>query len=180
MAVRTCWASWNACQDRTGQDRTGQDRTGQEELEPWAEGKLVLSTTQGRFAVEDATYRPDTSSGRAMDVWMGDQWIAGQLSTPVSMTATTSSPMKAGFVRCVWICTFVCSEQALRSLAVGRRVRFDPLPGSCTGRWCIARKALLNERTNRMADQTTNTTANTPAPHKRDVLLVFPLIMHTI
>jgi hypothetical protein len=31
-----------------------------------------------------------------------------------------------------------------------------------------------------MADQTTNTTANTPAPHKRDVLLVFPLIMHTI
>jgi hypothetical protein len=42
------------------------------------EGKLVHSTTQGRFAVGDAMYGPDTSSGRAMQVRLGPQWISGR------------------------------------------------------------------------------------------------------
>lgn len=42
-------------------------------------GFLVPSTTQGRYALDDAQEGPELTSGRRVAVWLGGNWANGSI-----------------------------------------------------------------------------------------------------
>lgn len=43
------------------------------------EGRLVLSSNRGRYAIGDPDNGPDLSSNRHVEVKLGDRWIPGRI-----------------------------------------------------------------------------------------------------
>lgn len=82
------------------------------------EGVLVPSSNRGRYAIS----RPDgvdLTSGARIEVWLGDQWIAGTVEhgrDTYVVETRTHEPPKVGYY-------FWSDDDAVCGLCVGMKVR---------------------------------------------------------
>ena len=73
------------------------------------EGRLVASVNPGRFAVDDAVSGPDLTSGRAVKLLIGGEWVAGRIE----------------YASCYGGYYFIASDGGVYALCAGMRVKLS-------------------------------------------------------